>query len=82
MIFIYNSCLIMYVCMYVGQENNQGVHVCHKCGWPFPKLHPSSKHRRAHKRICGTIQGYKLTHLNASDGEQDHPSDEDCKTPS
>lgn len=65
-----------------GHENNQSVHVCHKCGWPFPKLHPSSKHRRAHKRICGTIEGYKFTHLNVSDGEQDHPSDEDCKTPS
>ncbi|KAK1356403.1 hypothetical protein POM88_049659 [Heracleum sosnowskyi] len=65
-----------------GHENNQGVHVCHKCGWPFPKLHPSSKHRRAHRRICGTIQGYKLSHFNVSDAEQDHPSDEDCKTPS
>ncbi|KAL1826760.1 hypothetical protein ACET3Z_005172 [Daucus carota] len=42
-------------------NNNQGVHVCHKCGWPFPKLHPSSKHRRAHKRICGTIQGYPVS---------------------
>lgn len=64
-----------------GHEN-QGVHVCRKCGWPFPKLHPSSKHRRAHKRICGTIEGYKLTNLSVSDDEQDHPSDEDCKTPS
>ncbi|KAK9288836.1 hypothetical protein L1049_017301 [Liquidambar formosana] len=68
-----------------GHENH-GVHVCHKCGWPFPKPHPSAKHRRAHKRICGTVEGYKLIdseenpHLTLSDDE--HLSDEDHKTPS
>ncbi|KAJ7979152.1 GPI-anchored adhesin-like protein [Quillaja saponaria] len=68
-----------------GHENH-GVYVCHKCGWPFPNPHPSARHRRAHKRICGTIEGYKLvdsqsnTHLNASDDE--HLSDEDRKEPS
>lgn len=71
-----------------ADHENHGVHVCHKCGWPFPNPHPSAKHRRAHKRICGTVEGYKLTgskehtHLTVSDDEQDHPSDEDSRTPS
>lgn len=58
--------------------------MCHKCGWPFPNPHPSARHRRTHKKICGTIDGYKLvgsevnTHLSVSDGEH---SDEDPKTP-
>ena len=66
-------------------HGNHGVHLCHKCGWPFPNPHPSAKHRRAHKKICGTIEGHKLfdseeaTHLNASDDE--HLSDDDHKTP-
>lgn len=65
-----------------GHESH-GVYLCHKCGWPFPNPHPSAKHRRAHKRICGTVEGYKLldteghTHSNASDD-----SDDDLKTPS
>ncbi|KAA8527881.1 hypothetical protein F0562_035250 [Nyssa sinensis] len=68
-----------------GHESH-GVHVCHKCGWPFPNPHPSAKHRRAHKKICGTIEGYKLidseehTGLTLSDDEQ--LSDEDRRTPS
>ncbi|XP_068462656.1 uncharacterized protein [Phaseolus vulgaris] len=67
-----------------GSESH-GVHLCHKCGWPFPNPHPSAKHRRAHKKICGTIEGYKLSfsegrpHLNGSDDE--HVSDDDHKTP-
>lgn len=54
------------------------VHICHRCGWPFPNSHPSSKHRRAHKRICGTIEGYtKLIHsdpLSDDDEEENTPS--------
>ncbi|RZC12545.1 hypothetical protein D0Y65_012355 [Glycine soja] len=67
-----------------GHESH-GVHSCHKCGWPFPNPHPSAKHRRAHKKICGTIEGYKRSasegqpHLNGSDDE--HVSDDDHKTP-
>ncbi|KAK7400047.1 hypothetical protein VNO78_11246 [Psophocarpus tetragonolobus] len=67
-----------------GHESH-GLHLCHKCGWPFPNPHPSAKHRRAHKKICGTIEGYKLSasegqpHLNGSDDE--HVSDDDHKTP-
>ncbi|KAA3480335.1 30S ribosomal S5 [Gossypium australe] len=58
-----------------GHESH-GVHLCHKCGWPFPNPHPSAKHRRAHKKICGTIEGFKLvpsaeqiTRTNGSDEE-------------
>ncbi|KAK6930648.1 hypothetical protein RJ641_004742 [Dillenia turbinata] len=70
-----------------GHEHHS-VHVCHKCGWPFPNPHPSAKHRRAHKRVCGTIEGYKLTeseqdtHLTVSDDEQENLSDNDRRTPS
>ncbi|KAF7837058.1 uncharacterized protein G2W53_005540 [Senna tora] len=65
-----------------GHESH-GVYLCHKCGWPFPNPHPSARHRRAHKRICGTVEGYKLldseghAHSNASDD-----SDDDHKIPS
>ncbi|KAI4317405.1 hypothetical protein L6164_025274 [Bauhinia variegata] len=68
-----------------GHENH-GVHLCYKCGWPFPNPHPSAKHRRAHKRICGTIEGYRLldseksSHLNGSDDER--LSDDEHKLPS
>lgn len=57
--------------------------MCHKCGWPFPNPHPSAKHRRAHRKVCGTIEGYKLNEsqdLNLSD--EDNHSDEDPTTPS
>ncbi|KAJ1426690.1 Zinc finger C2H2-type [Sesbania bispinosa] len=65
-------------------HESHGVHVCHKCGWPFPNPHPSAKHRRAHKKIGGTIEGYKLlvsesqTHSVSSDDEQ--LSDDDRNT--
>lgn len=64
--------------MDVEGHENHGVYVCHKCGWPFPNPHPSAKHRRAHKKICGTIEGYRQTHLNGSDDER--VSDDDQKT--
>ncbi|XP_061989344.1 uncharacterized protein LOC133707901 [Rosa rugosa] len=65
-----------------GHESH---YVCHKCGWPFPNPHPSARHRRAHKKICGTVEGYKVAgaegsaQLSVSDDEQH--SDEDPKTP-
>ncbi|XP_030516948.2 uncharacterized protein LOC115730471 [Rhodamnia argentea] len=67
-----------------GHESHS-VHLCHKCGWPFPNPHPSARHRRAHRRVCGKLDGYKLAgsdenpHLNVSDDER---SDDDNKTPS
>ncbi|KAG6750015.1 hypothetical protein NC652_033560 [Populus alba x Populus x berolinensis] len=68
-----------------GHESH-GVYVCHKCGWPFPNPHPSARHRRAHKKICGTLEGYKFvdseeTPLSAL-SDDDHVSDEDPKTSS
>ncbi|XP_042045757.1 uncharacterized protein LOC121792042 [Salvia splendens] len=58
----------------------RGVQHCHRCGWPFPKPHTSSKHRRAHKRVCGTIEGYKIIHsenyLAVSDDDRDSDDDE------
>ncbi|KAG5588826.1 hypothetical protein H5410_049260 [Solanum commersonii] len=70
-----------------GHENH-GTHLCHKCSWPFPNPHPSARHRRAHKKVCGKIEGYKLseseadnsTHSAVSDDE--HHSDGDQQTPS
>ncbi|XP_077227299.1 pentatricopeptide repeat (PPR) superfamily protein isoform X2 [Tasmannia lanceolata] len=56
-----------------GHEN-QSVHVCPKCGWSFPNSHPSSKHRSAHNKICGKIEGFKVMNLEVSDDEL---SDED-----
>ncbi|KAF8391894.1 hypothetical protein HHK36_022234 [Tetracentron sinense] len=57
-------------------HGNHGVHVCHKCGWSFPNSHPSSKLRRAHKRVCGKKD---KTHLTVSD--EDQLSDEEHKSP-
>ncbi|XP_039007407.1 uncharacterized protein LOC120135135 [Hibiscus syriacus] len=57
-------------------HSSGGVHLCHKCGWPFPNPHPSAKQRRSHKKICGTSEGYKL--FNSAE----EPLSEEChKTP-
>ncbi|XP_038720668.1 uncharacterized protein LOC120013091 isoform X2 [Tripterygium wilfordii] len=65
-----------------GHESH-GVHLCHKCGWPFPNQHPSARHRRAHKRVCGTLEGYKLLDAEgAIHSDDEHLSDDDRKTPS
>ncbi|KAL8227329.1 hypothetical protein R6Q57_017161 [Mikania cordata] len=68
-----------------GHESHHGhgVHLCHRCGWPFPNPHPSAKHRRAHKKICGTIEGY--TNLIGSEvvsDDEHHPDDDKEQTPS
>ncbi|OIW19172.1 hypothetical protein TanjilG_13954 [Lupinus angustifolius] len=49
-----------------GHENH-GVQVCNKCGWSYPNPHPSAKHRRAHKKICGTIEGLVVSAPNNLD---------------
>ncbi|XP_022979694.1 uncharacterized protein LOC111479336 isoform X3 [Cucurbita maxima] len=60
------------------RQKSHGVHVCNKCGWHFPNPHPSAKRRRAHKRVCGTIEGFKLVESEAntlvtiSDDDGDH----------
>ncbi|KAH9605672.1 hypothetical protein KSS87_021523 [Heliosperma pusillum] len=70
-----------------GSNGHGGVHVCHTCGWPFPKPHPSSKHRKAHKRVCGTIEGYRLDNGVRDEarveGDVVEPSsDDELKSPS
>jgi hypothetical protein len=67
-------------------HGSHGVHVCHRCGWPFPKPHPSARRKRAHKKICGTLEGYKVvdseeTSLSAL-SDDDNVSDEEPETPS
>lgn len=59
-------------------------HIFHRCGWPFQKSHPSSKHRRAHKKICGTIEGYpKLIDSEAVSDDEHYSDEEDIEiTPS
>ncbi|KAL7145327.1 hypothetical protein ABFS83_07G074600 [Erythranthe nasuta] len=66
------------------------VHICSRCKWPFPNPHPSAKHRRAHKRVCGTVEGYKLIHSEEEEehdrhlsiSDDDHASDSENHTPS
>ncbi|XP_010278450.1 PREDICTED: uncharacterized protein LOC104612643 [Nelumbo nucifera] len=50
-------------------ENENHVFRCHRCGWPFPNQHPSAKHRRAHKKVCGTLDGYRLSESERGDPE-------------
>ncbi|KZV34844.1 hypothetical protein F511_00746 [Dorcoceras hygrometricum] len=60
-----------------------GVHLCRRCGWPFPNPHPSAKHRRAHKSVCGKIEGYKMSPSDLAISDDEHASDEDKQhTPS
>ncbi|CAA2998882.1 to-interacting 1, partial, partial [Olea europaea subsp. europaea] len=64
-----------------------GVQLCHRCGWPFPNPHPSARHRRSHKKVCGKIEGYKLIESEAENAslavsDDEHSSDEDHRTPS
>ncbi|VFQ79268.1 unnamed protein product [Cuscuta campestris] len=67
-------------------SSGHGVYLCSKCGWPFPNPHPSAKHRRAHKKVCGTIDGHKviqpeLTPLAISE-EEEQPLSDEGRTPS
>ncbi|TMW86663.1 hypothetical protein EJD97_021041 [Solanum chilense] len=70
-----------------GHENH-GTHLCHKCSWPFPNPHPSARHRRAHKKVCGKIEGYKFSESEAGNSihsavsDDEHHSDGDQQTPS
>ncbi|XP_011011110.1 PREDICTED: uncharacterized protein LOC105115788 [Populus euphratica] len=69
-------------------HGSHGVRVCHRCGWPFPQRHPSARRKHAHKKICGTLEGYKVVDseeasLSAlSDDDDDNFSDEEPETPS
>ncbi|RWR87162.1 zinc finger protein [Cinnamomum micranthum f. kanehirae] len=57
-------------------HDNHGVHVCHKCGWAFPNPHPSAKHRRAHKKVCGKLTGSKIPGSEEKFNHSDSDSDE------
>lgn len=50
----------MFFFHFAGGGRESHGRLCHKCGWPFPNPHPSAKQKRAHKRHCGSIHGYKL----------------------
>ncbi|KAL0382872.1 UNVERIFIED_CONTAM: hypothetical protein Scaly_0574500 [Sesamum calycinum] len=67
-------------------HEGHGMHLCHRCGWPFPNPHPSAKHRRAHRKVCGKIEGYKIIHSEEHDdhlavSDDEHASDDDEHTP-
>ncbi|KAL2469454.1 C2H2-type domain-containing protein [Abeliophyllum distichum] len=76
--------MVFFFALILEGREIHGVHLCRRCGWPFPNPHPSARHRRAHKRLCGKIEGYTVNesepHLAVSD--DDHTSDEDHQTPS
>lgn len=80
---IFSRSFLRWFLDFTGHEGH-GAYVCYKCGWLFPNPHPSAKQRRAHKKICGTIESCKLlvsesqNRLNASDDE--HLFDDDCNT--
>ncbi|PWA60039.1 zinc finger, C2H2 [Artemisia annua] len=66
-----------------GGHEGHGVHLCHRCGWPFPNPHPSAKQRRSHKKHCGTIEGYTLLIGAEAVSDEDHHADTDKeKSPS
>lgn len=70
-----------------GSHESHGVHLCRQCGWPFPNSHPSAKQRRAHKKVCGTLEGYKLPDSASEDhtvtvSDCNNFSDDDRETPS
>ncbi|KAG6551492.1 hypothetical protein Mapa_006915 [Marchantia paleacea] len=39
-------------------EAPEDLWTCHECGWTYPNHHPSAKHRRNHKKVCGSIPGF------------------------
>nr|GEX97967.1 protein MOR1 [Tanacetum cinerariifolium] len=59
------------------------VHLCTRCGWSFSNPHPSAKHRRSHKKHCGTIEGYTVLIGAEAISDEDHHADTDKeKSPS
>ncbi|GJU95224.1 zinc finger, C2H2 [Tanacetum coccineum] len=42
------------------RDEGRRVRLCTKCGWPFSNPYLSPKHRRSHKKHCGTIEGYTV----------------------
>ncbi|KAF5183118.1 Pentatricopeptide repeat (PPR) superfamily protein [Thalictrum thalictroides] len=48
----------------------QSAHICSKCGWGFPNPHPSAKQRRAHKKVCGKVEGFKIHESQVDDDQE------------
>ncbi|XP_011024792.1 PREDICTED: uncharacterized protein LOC105125842 isoform X3 [Populus euphratica] len=71
---------------YCSGHGSHGVRVCHRCGWPFPQPHPSARRKHAHKKICGTLEGYKVVDSEEASlsalSDDDNFSDEEPETPS
>ncbi|GJS52252.1 cytochrome f, plastidic [Tanacetum coccineum] len=65
------------------RDEGRRVHLCTKCGWPFSNPYPSPKHRRSHKKHCGTIEGYTVLIGAEAVSDDDHHGDTDKeKSPS
>ncbi|GJX44906.1 zinc finger, C2H2, partial [Tanacetum coccineum] len=60
-----------------GCDEGRRVHLCTKCGWPFSNPYPSPKHRRSHKKHCGTIEGYNILIGAEAVSDDDHHGDTD-----
>ncbi|XP_059068017.1 uncharacterized protein LOC131036723 isoform X2 [Cryptomeria japonica] len=59
--------------------------VCRRCGWTYPNAHPSAKHRRNHKKLCGKIEGFKVIdtankELKGGSSDDDLSEDEHMST--
>ncbi|XP_071713237.1 uncharacterized protein [Rutidosis leptorrhynchoides] len=66
-----------------GHDSHHGVHLCHRCGWPFPNPHPSAKQRRSHKKVCGKLEGYTTLIGSPVVSDDEHnPDDDKEKSPS
>ncbi|GKA60762.1 gag/pol polyprotein [Tanacetum coccineum] len=71
--------LLYYDVTILVQHTDEGrrVHLCTKCGWPFSNPYPSPKHRRSHKKHCGTIEGYTVLIGAEAVSDDDHHGDTD-----
>ncbi|GJY78120.1 zinc finger, C2H2 [Tanacetum coccineum] len=68
---------------YAYEDEGHKVHLCTKCGWLFSNPYPSPKHRRSHKKHCGTIEGYTVLIGVEAVSDDDHHGDTDKeKSPS
>ncbi|KAL2621982.1 hypothetical protein R1flu_002187 [Riccia fluitans] len=46
----------------------EDIWTCKRCGWTYPNYHPSAKHRRNHKKVCGKLPGFTLDDHHLGDG--------------
>ncbi|KAG6552144.1 hypothetical protein Mapa_006246 [Marchantia paleacea] len=50
--------------------------ICRQCGWTYPNAHPSAKHRRNHKKVCGKV----YPGVEVPPGSSDDASSDDEKS--